>query len=140
MTTTFPSTQLMRPKHLHPNVSTPAEYVRAQTRSLQVKQEQFPNLHWPLPALHTGTPAPVKVSESCWQVVCPCGNTPMYDPKWALACCYTCGAIYVQQPPEDWREIERVLLNRPNQINRHMLVGQTLDELRAENRKHGDPD
>lgn len=130
----------MRPKHLHPNVSSPQDYVQAQATSIRSKMAAFPNLHWQLPFRHVGDPVPVKVSESCWQLVCSCGNTPMYDPEWALACCYTCGAVYDQGPPKDWREIERVLLNRPNQINRHMLVGQTLDELRAENREHGDPD
>lgn len=25
---------------------------------------------------------------------CSCGNYPVVDPEWALACCYECGLIY----------------------------------------------
>ena len=136
----LPTDCLLRPKHLHPRVSTPDDYLREQWQSIIAKKQAFPHLGWQLPWAFVGT-APIKVSDGQWQIVCGCGqNTPLYDPEWELACCFTCGAIIRQTPPLEWREIERVLLNRPNMTNRHMLVSQTLAELCAENREHGDPD
>ena len=135
----IPTDVLLRPRHIYPDVSTPAHYLAAQAIAIVQKMQHFPNLRWREPFFSAVT-VPVKVSDGHVQVVCACGNYPAYDPEWQLACCFTCGAIYRQAPPDGWTEIERVLLSRPLQNTRHMLVGQTLDELRAENREHGDPD
>ena len=138
MFSTIPD-KILRPKHIHPNVSSSDDYMREQYKSIGQKAHAFPHLNWRQPFVHSEV-VPFKVSDGHWQVVCECGNHPAYDPEWELACCFTCGAIYEQEPPDDWEEIERVLLNRPKQNNRHMLVGQTVEELKAENREHGDPD
>ena len=137
----LPTTRFLGPRDLYPQLRTEAEYLELQRASILAKRAQFQTLNWRMPFLHDGA-APFKVSDGMAQVVCvySCGNYPSYDAEWGLACCFTCGAIYRQAPPEDWLEIERVLINRPNPASRHMLPGQTLDELRAENRAHGDPD
>ena len=138
MPSLLPTDRLLRPRELHPYVQTPAGYRRAQMRAIRQQMAAFPNLNWQWPWRYFGTVA-LKVSDSQWQLVCACGNYPLYDPEWELACCYTCGAVYEQAPPSDWREIERVLVNRPRLNNRHMLVGQPLADLIAENFEHGDP-
>lgn len=137
----IPTDVILRPWHLHPHVSTPEDYRREQARAIDAKRDAFPNIPWSAPWAYDGPARPVKVSDSMWQLVCGCGNCPMFDPEWELACCYTCGAIFTQAPPAMWRAVERVLLCRPKVQTRHWLpsLGETLDTLMAENRQHGDP-
>jgi hypothetical protein len=135
----LPVDELLRPRHLHPRVNTPEDYLRAQRQSILAKRAAFPNLRWQLP-WYAVEEVPLKICNSEWQLICPCGNTPLYDPEWQLACCFSCGAIYRQAPPDDWREIEAVMVKRHHIDHRHMLPGQTVEELRQENRDHGEPD
>lgn len=136
----LPTDHLILPKEIHRGVTSPETYLLAQRVAILQKRVEFSNLNWRMPFEWEGALVLLKVSDSHWQLVCGCGNTPAYDPGWQLACCFTCGAIYKQAPPDNWREIERVLVNRSSFIHRHMLPGQTVEELRAENRAHGDPD
>ena len=135
----LPTDHLLGPRELH-GAATPEQYLLQQRVSILEKRTRFPFLNWRLPFLHLGAPVPFKVSDSCWQLACPCGNYPSYAPEWALAACFSCGAIYRQAPPYDWRDVQRVLVNRAKLGERHMLIGQTVEELRAENRAHGEPD
>jgi|TARA_Y100000310_G_scaffold98201_1_gene95919 hypothetical protein len=134
----LPTDHLLRPRELHPRVRTAADYRTQQRIAIEQKMQEFPGLNWERPWRHIGAGV-VKVSDSQWQIVCICGNYPLYDPEWQLACCYSCGAIYEQAPPEEWREIERVLVARPKLGMRHWLPGETLADLVAENLAHGDP-
>lgn len=133
----FPSDRLLGPRELH-GATSPASYLTMQKSSIHAKMRSFSALNWREPFVSPYVAA-LKVSDSCWQLVCECGNCPSYDPEWALAACFTCGAVYRQPPPEDWREIQRILTLRPRLNNRHMLPGQTLADLVAENLEHGDP-
>lgn len=36
----------------------------------------------------------VKVDSGALRVKCACGNYPIVDPDWRLACCYECGLVY----------------------------------------------
>ena len=135
----LPTETLIRPCHIY-GAPTPEYYLEMQRSSILRKKADFPFLNWRMPFAWSGAPAALKVSDAHWQVqCCECANTPAYDPDWQLAACFTCGAIYRQAPPTDWRAIERVLVCRPYLNQRHMLIGQTLAELVAENVEHGDP-
>lgn len=136
MPSILPTQYLLRPRELHGAIS-PEHYLQMQAASIRAKMRQFPFLNWQPPFVYAGT-VPLKVSDSCWQLVCECGNFPAYDPEWEMACCFSCGAVYYQPPPSDWRDIQRVLVNRPRLQNRHMLPGQTLNDLMRENLEHGD--
>src|SRR3990167_144474 len=124
----LPTDHVLCPRELHPGVSTPYDYLRAQAQAIRSKQLQFPHLNWQLPWLYVGEPVSVKVSSSCWQLICSCGNYPLYDPEWQLACCYTCGAVYRQPPPDAWQEIERLLVLRPLLHTRNWLPEETPDD------------
>lgn len=135
----LPTEFLLRPRELHPNVVSPETYLSQQFMAITSRIQTFPNLRHTKPYVYVGQVMLV-VHHSTWQLQCMCGNYPVYDPEWELAACYSCGAIFHQAPPGDWKEIQRVLINRPELATRNMLAGQTLKELRAENREHGDPD
>lgn len=81
----------------------------------------------------------VYVSDNRWVADCPACNG-------GIACwsenphgaCYDCGRIYRTAFPRNQKQIEAVLLARPAR-NRHWLLGETLDMLKAENIEHGLP-
>lgn len=77
------------------------------------------------------------VNDNRWIADCPrCGAGIAVHPEWAFAGCLGCGAAFAHvAAPAHWPEIESVLLARPPR-NRHWHVGETLDQLRAENRQH----
>lgn len=97
---------------------------------------------------------PAYVSGGWWVCKCPCGNAPSAHPPdgtdaWPepVAVCLECGIVYRPLFPEDWREAEAVLLERPV-ANRHYFphaetaawVGspaQSVASLQAENRARG---
>jgi hypothetical protein len=132
-----PTDRLIYPRDIHPFAGSPEAYCAQQRAALVRKRAAFPHAGYPEPWVSVGI-APVKISDGHWQLVCACGNYPAYDPTWALACCFRCGAIYRQAPPVEWREIEAVLLKRPRPTSRHWLPGETLEDLRRENLAHGD--
>ena len=71
--------------------------------------------------------------------ICACGNAPSVDPRWNLACCFECGAVYTNLVfPASWELVERVLLSRARMSERNSLPGETLSSLSAENEAHGD--
>lgn len=77
-----------------------------------------------------------------WMCECPsCHGGVAVDPEHTIACCLECGAVLTAVAiPAEWREIEAVLLKRPDVRTRGWWPGETVDDLRAENRAHGVPD
>jgi len=135
----LPTDHLLGPRELY-GAPSPEIYIQMQVMSIRAKMKQFPFLNWRVPFVHTGKPVPLIVADSLWQLVCGCGgNFPSYDPHWEVAACFSCGAVYRQAPPRDWRRIEEVLVCRPVPGDRHLTVGQTVADLVRENREHGDP-
>ena len=133
----LPTDCLLRPKHLTAGALTPEAYLEAQRADILRKMAALPLLNWRMPFVHQERVA-LKVCDSQWQLVCECGGVALYDPEWALGACFSCGAIYRQEPPSNWRALERVLTCRPSLSTRHILPGQTLADLVAENIQHGD--
>jgi hypothetical protein len=74
-----------------------------------------------------------------WGTACPHCTQRMYThPEWRLACCIECGAICRQVIiPADYREIERVLLDRPDRSTQNWSEPERLADLVAENAAHG---
>ena len=86
----------------------------------------------PAPA-ETDQPLVARVDFGRWLGDCPCGDAPVIDPEWSLACCLTCGAIYrAIVMPDDAKAIEAALLERPYPLNRFWFTYETVDDLRAE--------
>ena len=140
----FPTHVILGPRHVHPGVNTPADYRRAHVNALEQGRRQYPNLDWPSPWRSVARTR-VIVAGGAWQVPCAtsdCVNFPAYDPEWGIACCWECGAVYELAPPEEWREAERVLVNRPARAlrNWNWPALETIEMLRAQNREQGDPD
>jgi hypothetical protein len=75
-----------------------------------------------------------------WLVDCP--HCPHYVlmawPKNERAFCTGCGTTYLVDFPDDYAEVERILLFRSVE-NRNWTPGETIAELRAENEAHGLP-
>lgn len=81
---------------------------------------------------------PVYVAMGKWLIRCVCGNAPSVDPSWRLACCIECGAVFEGlDVPAEYEAIEAVLLERPVIGTQAMHAGETLEQLKAENRAHG---
>jgi hypothetical protein len=67
-----------------------------------------------------------------------CGNALSSDPEWKHACCYSCGAVFVEACvfPQDLKAIIRLLARRP--IDRqNWFPYETVSDLRLENFQHG---
>lgn len=89
------------------------------------------------------------VSDGRWVCDCDCGNGPSVSPEWGLAVCFECGSVWRPMLPEEWEEVERLLLARPHPRLRHFFpsVGvalgkgrmqtETVDDLAAENTAMG---
>lgn len=132
-----PYTRLGRPAEGY-NVPTPAAYRAWQAAVIAQHRQARPRLAWRDPFVSSSPVTPI-VNGGRWVVVCPdCGNAPLYDPEWQLACCPDCGAIYEQLvPPSDWQAIEAVLMARPALYQRNWTPRETLADLVAENAAHG---
>lgn len=75
-----------------------------------------------------------------WRVLCRCGEAPHADPDWKLSCCFGCGAIHTNITfPDNLEAIEALLAKRPVQLHRNWRTPETLEDLMAEQRAHGDP-
>lgn len=128
-----------RPEEEHGARCTSVEAYRClQAMHFAEAKAKYPRKPWPDPFV-TATAGTPQIHQGIWKVDCVCGNWPIFDPEWQEACCFTCGAIHQVAPPKDWRDIEAVLLARPEMTTRNYLPGETLDDLRAENFAHGDP-
>jgi len=115
----------------------PEDYQHMQERTLQkVNARRSPSDHravWTF----VGEQPPVYVAMGKWVLRCACGNAPSVHPEWHVARCFECGAVYEHVTmPAQAREIERVLIERPMK-NRGWLPTETLDELQADNERHG---
>lgn len=88
-----------------------------------------------------------------WCIVCAnpsCDNRPaVFVTAWdgerpvsGLACCFEhdCGAIYHVDFPDEAEAICAILAKRPSLRQRSWLPGETLEQLRAENRSIGVPE
>lgn len=141
----FPSC-LLGPQHVHPGVRTVEDYRRRQAVVMATGRAAYPNLDWPVPWVSADRPA-VHVAGGMWQVRCTtpgCQDFPAASREWQTACCLNCGAIYERLVfPVDAAEIERVLVQRPHLHTRNWNwpePGETVEDLRAQNREQGDPD
>lgn len=80
---------------------------------------------------------PAHVNHGRWVVSCRCGESPLTHPAWRLACCGECGWVLTNVVfPTDWPEVEALLLLRPRRDQQHWLLGETTEDLRAENAAH----
>lgn len=84
-----------------------------------------------------------EIVRSNWVVRCPfCAGSQVVDlgePFYCVDCCMQANAglpmeIFV---PTERREIERLLLMRPDPNTRNWLFGETVENLQAENLEHG---
>lgn len=81
-------------------------------------------------------PVEGRIDANRWLVDCVCGNCCATDPTWGIACCYACGAIYrsVTFPAnEERQQVESLLVERKDLMDRAWAPGETLVDLVAEN-------
>lgn len=140
METWSPYGRIGRPIEAH-NVATPEAYRAYQARVIAHNRRERPALAWRDPFEADPRVVSPIVNGGRWVVVCAsCGNAPLYDPEWELACCVECGATYTGvAPPPAWREIEAALMARPIMATRHWLPSESVADLLADNATHGLP-
>lgn len=85
-----------------------------------------------------GEPLYAYILRGAWVVSCECGETLFYEPGKSFFCptCLNAHIAHSARPvimPENRKEIEELLLKRPNPQNRNWLVGESLENLIAEN-------
>lgn len=103
--------------------------------------------------VRTADPLVAEIHHGVWIARCPCGarGVPrpgsIVDVACPLVWCVRCGNQAVGggwrpvllPPEEDRAAIEAVLLCRPSVEDRNWEPGETLADLAAQNREHGDP-
>lgn len=73
-----------------------------------------------------------------WIVRCECGNCPSASPEWDLAICLECFAVYKDiEFPEDYRDLETILMERPKMLNRNWFPIETAADLLTQNIANG---
>ena len=77
------------------------------------------------------------VSHGRWVVMCECGAGNDVDVGARLALCFACGAVHDVVLPRHRDRIEAELLRRPKTKTRNWEHGETVADLRAENRDNG---
>lgn len=132
-----------RPPHeFGASVYDPLTYRGLMVLTLRGNKERFPARKWGIPhraEAHELRCAPF-VNHGIWKIGCSCGDHPIYWPEYGEANCFLCGAMFVDvQPPKHYRDIEAILLKRPQMVNRNWTPDETLDDLRAQNLAAGDP-
>ena len=138
--------EMIGPEHLFQFVTSPQTWRHAFERHVAEGKRRYPRLVWPSAWRSVASVTPL-VARGSWKVQCAtpgCGEQPLLSFEWGgLSICFNCGAIYEGVPePRDRREIERVLLERPDPSTRNwnwpMLDGtETVDDLTRENAAHG---
>lgn len=88
-----------------------------------------------------GNPAHAYILRGSWVVGCECGECVYYEPPKAFFCPNCLNGENQHRPrpviiPAERSQIEVLLLNRPNPNNRNWLVGETVEQLQAENSDH----
>lgn len=123
---------LLTPREHH-EVKSVEEYRRLHALKIAGKQSRGQRVD-----VHEVTePFTARVEAGSWLFDCDCGAGVSTDPEWKMACCFSCGAVYMNVIfPEDAAAIERLLVARP-QKNRYWLPGETLEQVRADNVANG---
>lgn len=109
-------------------------------RQQHLRSHQIPREFASLP------PVQARIDQGRWLADCPnsyCTNAHMIDLDDPRFFCTACGNqaaggewLHVEFPP-DRAAIERTLLRRPRPENRNWRTGESLSDLRRENREHG---
>lgn len=100
----------------------------------------------PRPDVVDGTAVIARVDHNRWIADCPDCSGAEYvwlsEPIFMCQSCWNARIDHHWRPVgivTDWRKIVDVLTKRPMPANRNWTPGETIDALRAENAKHGDP-
>jgi hypothetical protein len=80
-----------------------------------------------------------RVEHGRWIANCPCYSGVLVNPEWPKAGCLECGRWWPVVFPQNWRDIEDVLLARPRASQRGW-IGESIEKLEDENRAHGVPE
>jgi len=97
---------------------------------------------------HKATKKSVKayINWGRWVADCPdCNGAEIVSKAekklWCLSCnnVYNDGKCYSVTFPKNTEAIEKIILARPNLENRNWEVGETVTELKKQNKVHGDP-
>lgn len=106
------------------------------------------------PIANVQNSVPAYINEGRWVAECPvdgCGGAILVSEKTPLFLCPECGSPengnnwYAVAFPADKAVIERVLLKRPSRVpdrakTRHWRPGESVDDLKRENRERGLPE
>lgn len=81
------------------------------------------------------------IGNGAWRITCTkCGEPPCTDPDWGVSCCFYCGAIHTNIVfPDNYREIEALLVKRHVPHQRNWAPPETLEDLINEQIAAGDP-
>ncbi len=83
-------------------------------------------------------PIAARINDGSWLVDCGCRNAPLTSPAWGVAYCFGCGVRHTNVVfPDEHGAIASVLLERPRMENRNWFPGESVEDLRAQNRAHG---
>ena len=85
-----------------------------------------------------GAPILARIEHGRWIADCECRGAEFVDPEWPVFVCCSCGAG--PRPvafPGDRHQIESELMKRPVRPNRNWNPGETVADLRRENKERG---
>src|SRR3990172_10517040 len=74
----------------HWEVAHPEALLRHHREWFQRLKLQHPSFEWPAPHQISVLLTPF-VNAGRWMLQCPCGDYPIVEPQWHMACCFQCG-------------------------------------------------
>ena len=86
--------------------------------------------------VHDSGKVKARIEGGFWISDCECKAGNAVHPEWPRARCFACGAVHLVKFPKAQNEIEALLLARP-QTARYWAPGETVSDLRAENKRNG---
>jgi hypothetical protein len=83
-------------------------------------------------------PRVARIDDGRWLIDCACGAGNLVDPAWTFATCLECGAVHRAIIfPDNRKDIEAVLIQRPHVENRYWSPHETVADLQRENEQNG---
>lgn len=96
----------------------------------------YPNREFERGVKRTTKKLDAYVNHDRWVADCECRAGVAVEPTLDVCVCLDCGTLYRVRMPDDWKAGEQVLAHRDVE-NRNWTVGQTVQDLKAENLTHG---
>ena len=115
--------------HSHSGVKDKATYLSVHQKVMTLAEKR---------TFEKTSPQKAYINHSRWVVQCECNGAGLTGRDIPIACCFDCGAVYLNIVfPGEAEQIESALMDRQSLPSRNWSAGESLALLIEENKKHG---